>query len=364
MYLQKKMWHKNYPFKRFVKSSEPFAGGGSWPAVKQENTTEAEEEDLRHKGRQLRDFYIELTKDVKTEPVVKSEVVKAEIEILSDGGEEEEEVIVTGDTVLEGRFLQAVQIGDLELVRRLHSSGAAGLECRDRYGWSPLMIAAAEGWTAVVDFLLRQGADVSACDRAGRTAEDISRHRGHVQVVEQLRSASQERCSIAPVKVQSISSRAEVEVCDQCGELVAAGQRSQHLASLTHQLGAEEHARSDLAPIRPGFGISEANRGYQLLVKSGWNECSGLGEVGRQGRLFPIKSVLKSDRVGLGGEDESKKTEARVTHFGPHDERSIQFRTAEASARGRGYCSVCHKKNEADACGCKERSIRKDLWDL
>ena len=61
------MWHKNYPFKRFIKASEPVS-------VKQEDMTETDsEEHLRRKGQQLRNFYEELTRDVKTESI-KSEV--------------------------------------------------------------------------------------------------------------------------------------------------------------------------------------------------------------------------------------------------------------------------------------------------
>jgi hypothetical protein len=360
------MWHKNYPFKRFIKATESSSGAGS-TSVKQEESGEGEEEFLRRKGSQIRDFYEELTRDnVKTEQltVCKREAVKEEEIALSS--DEEEEVTVTGDSALENSFLKAVQAGDLDLVRQVLSRGGGRglLECRDRYGWSPVMIAAGEGRKAVVEFLLLQGADVgSVRDRRGLAALDIARQRGQTEMVELLRESQEGRKSRAELEAAAASREAVVS-CDSCGELYAAAERRQHLASLGHQLGAAEAARHDLAPVRPGFALSEANRGFRLLVKSGWDGCSGLGEEGRRGRLFPIKSVLKSDRVGLGGDREGEKAPARVTHFGPRDERSVQFRESGRKNDGGGYCAVCHKKYEADVCGCKERLIRQDLWDL
>ena len=361
------MWHPNYPFKRFIKATEPqcATGPSSSTIKKEEEAANSEEEFLRQKGQQLRQFYEELTKEEeRTKNEVKKEELKEEIEISDDEEEEEEVVMVVGDSVLEGRFLRAIQAGDLDLVRQLLGGGSTSLlECRDRYGWSPLMVAAAEGRTALVDFLLKRGADLDVRDKSGLTALDIGRQRGHQEVVAELLHVSQEGGRRSGGAGSSGTSD-RFEVCDLCGELFAVGQRPQHLASLAHQLGAEERAaRPHLAPIRPGFGITEENRGFQLLLKSGWDGCSGLGEAERRGRLFPIKSVLKSDRIGLGGGGEGeKREEGRVTHFGPHDERGVQFRTAKA--QGKGYCSVCHKKYEADVCGCKERSIRQDLGDL
>ena len=40
------------------------------------------------------------------------------------------------------------------------------------------------------------------------------------------------------------------------------------------------------------------NVGYQLMRKGGWDGHSGLGGH-NEGRLFPVKSVLKADREGF-----------------------------------------------------------------
>lgn len=49
---------------------------------------------------------------------------------------------------------------------------------------------------------------------------------------------------------------------------------------------------------------------------------TGLGPEGI-GRKFPVKTVLKRDRLGLGSK-ESKQ--ARVTHFGPNDHSAVKRR--------------------------------------
>jgi hypothetical protein len=187
---------------------------------------------------------------------------------------------------------------------------------------------------------------------------------GHTAVASLL----QQRFASGPGgPVVPISDTTQFEACDTCGELYDAEERGAHVASVPHQLAAE--LRRDRLPPRPGFGLSAANRGYQLLVKSGWDERSGLGpDEEHRGRLFPVKSVLKRDRIGLGGGEgsssSSRDAAAKVTHFGPHDVRSVAELQQRRRTAASSYCQVCHKKNEADVCSCRERAIRQDLWEL
>ena len=48
----------------------------------------------------------------------------------------------------------------------------------------------------------------------------------------------------------------------------------------------------------------------------------GLGPAG-VGRKYPVKTVLKRDRLGFGNKGCQP---ARVTHFGPHDHSSVKRR--------------------------------------
>ena len=59
-----------------------------------------------------------------------------------------------------------------------------------------------------------------------------------------------------------------------------------------------------------------------MMVDQGWDRDRGLGHEGREGKKFPVKTVLKRDRLGLGHGETGK---AKVTHFGPGDTRSERF---------------------------------------
>ena len=61
------------------------------------------------------------------------------------------------------------------------------------------------------------------------------------------------------------------------------------------------------------------------IIFSGWDSNKGLGPPGKRGKLYPVKTTLKSDRYGLGLEEEEKleKNEKKVTHFEAHDNRGV-----------------------------------------
>lgn len=48
-------------------------------------------------------------------------------------------------------------------------------------------------------------------------------------------------------------------------------------------------------------------------------DTTGLGPEGT-GRKFPVKTILKQDRLGLGSKQKSK---SRVTHFSPKDSAAV-----------------------------------------
>ena len=108
---------------------------------------------------------------------------------------------------------------------------------------------------------------------------------------------------------------AVLEQCKDCGEMFDTDQKALHIAKISHQFSIKR----DCVKRNPGFGISETNVGFRLMKKSGWDGVSGLGDD-QNGKLFPVKTILKQDRKGL---DTGDKKKSRVTHFGPHDEESI-----------------------------------------
>lgn len=90
--------------------------------------------------------------------------------------------------------------------------------------------------------------------------------------------------------------------CDAC-QCTYVGEA--HLSSVAHLL-------ETMKPVlNPGYGIPEWNKGYRILRKSGWNEFEGLGRYAT-GRRYPIKTVLKRDKLGLGC---ATFDAPKVTHF-------------------------------------------------
>ncbi|KAH3760505.1 hypothetical protein Pelo_7666 [Pelomyxa schiedti] len=64
------------------------------------------------------------------------------------------------------------------------------------------------------------------------------------------------------------------------------------------------------------YAITEANKGYQMMVNSlGWDEERGLG-ANCQGPLDPVATQFRHDRAGLGS---GRQPPARVTHKDVND---------------------------------------------
>ncbi|CAH8653064.1 unnamed protein product [Schistosoma margrebowiei] len=99
--------------------------------------------------------------------------------------------------------------------------------------------------------------------------------------------------------------------------------------------------------------IPPSNKGYQLLTRIGWRDgaldpgyeelktskvlsgistneyksrfCIKNGGLGasRQGRRFPVATVLKRDRLGFGWPN--KTNTARITHFSAGDSKAVEY---------------------------------------
>jgi len=83
-----------------------------------------------------------------------------------------------GRTALHGASKEAV-------VQVLVKVGA-NIEAKDNYGWTSLHWASENGHAAVVQTLLQHGADVAATDKRGRTSLHFASMSGHAAVVQTL----------------------------------------------------------------------------------------------------------------------------------------------------------------------------------
>ena len=86
----------------------------------------------------------------------------------------------------------AVLSGDQEVVRALLQSGA-GVNARDRYGQTALMLAAHRGHAAIVELLIEHGADLDVTAKYSLSALMLAVIAGHEGIVRALMRAGADR---------------------------------------------------------------------------------------------------------------------------------------------------------------------------
>ena len=88
-----------------------------------------------------------------------------------------------------------IKKGDIPAIEA-HIKQGADVNARNQFGWTPLMLAACEGNTAVVKKLLAEGADVSSINDVGASALCYAALNGECAVLEVLLEAK------APINVR------------------------------------------------------------------------------------------------------------------------------------------------------------------
>ncbi len=240
-----------------------------------------------------------------------------------------------------GQLFLCVQEGDFEPIRSALSKQLYDINAVDNFNWTLLMCAAHAGHMTIVKYLLDHGADWQHhTDRRGNNAADLARSAGHINIaefieshnrtssireqshrklhetqtmIEDYREMRQRPSSSSSATAQGFSSF-YCEICKMTVEL-GSSTRNKHTTSTVHQFSCQHKPK-----VTP-YGIPESNRGFQLLLKGGWDPERGLGPD-QQGQQFPVKTVLKQDRLGFGLS--SRETKPRVTHFSAHDEAAVK----------------------------------------
>ena len=214
-----------------------------------------------------------------------------------------------------------VQSGDVKTLEQALIDGC-DVNTTDNYNWSLLMSAACAGHAPVVQLLLKYGArwqDVR--DHRGFDAADLAAMAGHNNIVEILSpsqapaSGSNNVCSLRKRRHSVLDKDCYQNnfYCETCAMEVK-GNETEHNLSTVHQFNSQFHS-ADIP-----YSIPQSNKGFQLMIKRGWNPENGLGPS-EQGTLQPVKTVLKRDRQGLGA---GRKQKPRVTHFASFDKSAIQ----------------------------------------
>ena len=208
------------------------------------------------------------------------------------------------------------QEGYLDKLKEAIESSSFDVNIVDSFNWSLLMSAASDGHVDVACWLLTKGAKWrGVSDRSGRDAPSLARLNGYETLARLIEEFDQEEHQRRD-HTDTQNSLTEPFFCGICKQTVHSLSRPGHDTSTVHQFSCQHR------PNVTNYAFPLSNRGFRMMVQSGWNPQGGLGSEG-QGRQFPVKTVLKRDRQGLGVSP-SLAQRPRVTHFTAHDERAVK----------------------------------------
>jgi hypothetical protein len=203
------------------------------------------------------------------------------------------------------QFLRAAQEGNVSELMRLYRAGV-DVNSADDYGWTALMCAVKAEKEEAVESLLSVGANPLIRDKHGISVHKLLDKCKNEEVVNLFHQTDSDTEDV-PL---------EPFFCELCGGNFMETE-SAHCHSTLHLFNLGKPTKD-----RATYGIPESNKGYQMMLRSGWDDETGLGSEG-QGQQFPVKTILKRDRKGLG---KDKSIKAKVTHFGPNDVKAVETR--------------------------------------
>ncbi|EDW72370.1 uncharacterized protein Dwil_GK20753 [Drosophila willistoni] len=201
------------------------------------------------------------------------------------------------------------------------------LNACDAYGWTALMMAACEGAIDAVSWLLENGVQTDIKDKGGQTALTLAQKKGHEIVVKLLTSNGRTEQHELEMTLEQLEQTILPFYCDVCERDYKETTLRAHQTSTVHQFNLKLPGATNKLNK---FNISIRNRGLQLMVKQGWDREHGLGPT-QSGRLYPVKTVLRKRRTGLGIE----QSPPRVTHFQAFDTNATKRRNPHQPRRTR-----------------------------
>lgn len=308
------------------------------------------------KGDSIREFYESLVSSISgTQSSTEGEnVTQNEGETNTKGLEQqnlETRPSSSHENRLNNELLKCSQNGDLKNTQLCIKRGA-NINFQDCFGWTALMSASCGGHHEVVYYLLANGANSSICDKGGKCAKVLALEKKHWKVVNVLERHKKPDTKTKSDLVVPCGTNQCIEdnrfYCSVCRCEFKDTTEIRHATSTVHLFNLKLKAKTTT------YFIPESNRGFQMMVKGGWNVEKGLGSEG-QGRKFPVQTVLKRDRHGLGSTKE-EKDKPRVTHFSANDESAVKKPKAERKMRNATLSKKKRKKNE-----CKEKEWERKL---
>lgn len=206
---------------------------------------------------------------------------------------------------------------DYEGIQKLvNRSIKPDVNATDAFGWTALMMAACEGAVHSFQKLLELGADLDAADRKGDTATSLAEQKGFQEILEVVDEYNKQTGAIEISDDDGELSEG-TQFCTDCGIEISRASSTSHKTSTVHLFSCKFKGNMN----HKTFGIARTNLGFKMMRRVGWDGNSALG-ARQNGKLYPIKTVMRKMRTGLGIEQDP----ARITHFKPNDPSSIRFK--------------------------------------
>ncbi|XP_045774403.1 G patch domain and ankyrin repeat-containing protein 1 homolog [Maniola jurtina] len=205
------------------------------------------------------------------------------------------------------KLFTSVQDNDIDSLKHILDACPDKINTVDEYGWNLLMIACqAKSYEAVKE-LLKRGIDITVQDKAGNSAQSLiiknkSSYLADILLSHVSSCGQPKKTNVYDVKeIKHKKRHKELFICEICDGKTF-DSKDEHLSSTIHNIKASKGRK-----IPTNYVIPQSNKGYQIMLKTGWNKEIGLGPDG-SGKKYPIKAVQKNDKKGLGHEQKRLKS--------------------------------------------------------
>jgi len=227
------------------------------------------------------------------------------------------------------------------------------LNSSDQYGWTAAFFAAASDNAEALKMLVEEGAYCSeTTDKGGNDVFEICKKNNSFQALAYLESLEMKGEELQQETVIGESGDGALEEkCDLCGSTYNKHLKREHETSLVHLF-----KDSSKAAPQNVYSIPESNVGFQMMLRSGWEQDSGLGPGG-SGRKNPVKTKLKQDRAGFG----LNKTKEKITHYNAFDDDAVKTKRQMTKDKAKGTVNRRSKGKKATNEKGSSREWERDL---
>ena len=228
------------------------------------------------------------------------------------------------------QFFKYCEIGNVSGILKSIDSGMC-VNVQDMFGWTALMGSVCHRQISSVTTLIKHGASLDVKNKKGESVFDIAEQK---RFLPKLLEILQSLTKTEPANCESDEAGTSGDFpghCDKCN--IDTNEMRRHCATINHLM-----SKPHVFPKVASFALGPKHIGYQMMQKSGWSGDTGLG-AGETGRLYPIKTTMKKDRMGVGMKE--KNMPKRL-------DTSTRFASFEELKRRRKREQVIEKKMRQD----------------